>query len=425
MITTQRTLLTLLVCISVVLAGCAGFGTDSPAGNNDGNQSPDESSDLEDEQDNADSTDETSNTSDSSSDGTDESTNRSSSNGSDTTSESSTESDSDTSTSSDTGSDGDSDSGSSSDSDRDDDSDTDDSDSDSDSEPSDDSDSNDDPADEEESESQPPSYTHTVTVEVTNESGDPVADELVTAEVEDETIEYRTGDDGTVTLDYESPDEGAVEFAITVGDETRTVQVTQDDQTESFVVSSTDGDNSSDENDSESHSFRVDVNEDVPVTVENDETGETWTKEATDGSAMFDLPEGLYHVEAEDHTSTMVMIDVPATDSIHLQSGYDSFTINVIDAETGGPIEDAEVSGVCDWWHSSGDAYITGESNADGVIETSVISPSSCHGVHVEADGYETTTISDISIPDDDGMTVELESAEQEQEEETNETLVV
>lgn len=420
MITTQRTLLTLLVCVSVVLAGCAGFGTDSPAGNNDGNQSPDESSDLEDEQDNADSTDDTSNTSD----GTDKSTNRSSSNGSDTNSDSSIESDSNTSTSSDTGSNGDSDSDSSSDSDRDDDSDTDGSDSDSDSEPGDDSDLDDDPDNEEEPESQPPSYTHTVTVEVTNESDDPVADELVTAEVEDEMIEYRTGDDGTVTLDYESTNEGAVEFAITVGDETRTVQVTQDDQTESFVVSSTDGDNSSDENDSESHLFRVDVNEDVPVTVENDETGETWTEEATDGSAMFDLPEGLYHVEAEDHTSTMVMIDVPATDSIHLQSGYDSFTINVIDAETGGPIEDAEVSGVCDWWHSSGDAYITGESNADGVIETSVISPSSCHGVQVEADGYETTTISDISTPDDDDLTVELESAEQEREEEMNETLV-
>lgn len=420
MITTQRTLLTLLVCVSVVLAGCAGFGTDSPAGNNDGNQSPDESSDLEDEQDNADSTDDTSNTSD----GTDKSTNRSSSNGSDTNSDSSIESDSNTSTSSDTGSNGDSDSDSSSDSDRDDDSDTDGSDSDSDSEPGDDSDLDDDPDNEEEPESQPPSYTHTVTVEVTNESDDPVADEFVTAEVEDEMIEYRTGDDGTVTLDYESTNEGAVEFAITVGDETRTVQVTQDDQTESFVVSSTDGDNSSDENDSESHLFRVDVNEDVPVTVENDETGETWTEEATDGSAMFDLPEGLYHVEAEDHTSTMVMIDVPATDSIHLQSGYDSFTINVIDAETGGPIEDAEVSGVCDWWHSSGDAYITGESNADGVIETSVISPSSCHGVQVEADGYETTTISDISTPDDDDLTVKLESAEQEREEEMNETLV-
>ncbi|WP_245634205.1 hypothetical protein [Halalkalicoccus paucihalophilus] len=44
-----------------------------------------------------------------------------------------------------------------------------------------------------------------------------------------------------------------------------------------------------------------------------------------------------------------------------------------------------------------------------------------CHEVLVEADGYESTTISDITIPDDDGMTVELtaEGQGQKQEQET------
>lgn len=136
---------------------------------------------------------------------------------------------------------------------------------------------------------------------------------------------------------------------------------------------------------------------------------------------MFDLPAGRYTVEAEDHASVHMPLDIPGFTEIELQSGYDEFTVNVVDADTGEGIEGAEISGVCNWYYSSGDAYITGESNADGVIGTSVISPSVCHEVLVEADGYESTTISDITIPDDDGMTVELtaEGQGQKQEQET------
>lgn len=53
MATTRRVLLTLLVCTTVVLAGCTGWGTDGPT-DTDGNQSPDESGELEEEQNNTD-----------------------------------------------------------------------------------------------------------------------------------------------------------------------------------------------------------------------------------------------------------------------------------------------------------------------------------------------------------------------------------
>lgn len=80
-----------------------------------------------------------------------------------------------------------------------------------------------------------------MTIKVVDEDGNPVAGELVSSEIEGEIIEYSSGDDGTVNINYESTDEGPVEYVIAVGDETRTVQATQAAQTETSIVSSNNG----------------------------------------------------------------------------------------------------------------------------------------------------------------------------------------
>ncbi len=432
----NHTIITLLVCVSVIMAGCAGFGAGEPA-DDTGTDSPDQSDDLEDEQDSAEGNNSSADTDSEAEHETSDSDSASES-ASDSTSESSSNSDTDASTSSASDPCGDSsetdpcDSGSPDDSSRSadentstDESSSNDSDSTDDNGSTDntggdnDSDDSDDTDDSEgEEELLPPSYTYTVTVEVVDADGNPIADEPVTATVNGETTEYLTGEDGTVNVTTESTIAKAVEYEITVRHDTRGLPVNQSAQTERFVI----GAQEEPEPEPETYDFTVYTQEDVSVTVRNDDTREEWTKNATNGSVTFELAPGMYTIHADEHASVLMPTNVPGHTEIELQGGYDEFTVNVVDAETGDPIEGAEISGVCDWYFSSGDAYITGESNADGVIETSVISPSVCHGVLVEADEYESTTISVINIPDDDEMTIELDAASDESRDEEEQT---
>ncbi|KYH24645.1 hypothetical protein HAPAU_36280 [Halalkalicoccus paucihalophilus] len=119
----------------------------------------------------------------------------------------------------------------------------------------------------------------------------------------------------------------------------------QSAQTERFVI----GAEQEPEPEPETHEFTVYTQEDVPVTVWDRDTREEWTKNATNGSAMFDLPVGRYTVEAEDHASIHMPLDIPGFTEIEPQSGYDEFTVNVVDADTGEGIEGVEISGVCNW----------------------------------------------------------------------------
>lgn len=221
-------------------------------------------------------------------------------------------------------------------------------------------------------------------------------------------------------------DDNEATFEVPAGEYTASINVPQQDEdvTQSITVDSNGSEviqvDQETEPEPETHTFRVNVNHDVPVTVENSETGETWTEEAVDGTATFELPEGAYYVDAEDHTQTLLDILVPDRDSIQLQSG-EEFVINVADAESGAPIEGAEVSGICHLYHSGGDSYITGTSNANGVIETNVLTPGGCDGLRIEADGYETANAGSVMVPDDSGVTYELSRLPDEQPEQ-NET---
>lgn len=135
------------------------------------------------------------------------------------------------------------------------------------------------------------------------------------------------------------------------------------------------------------------------------------TKASAGSQASFNVPPSYYQVKAEGYNSTMVAIEVSDDTEITLQQpGPDPIQVTVVDAETGKSIEGAEISGLCHLWYSSGDAHITGTTDANGVVQAQAdVAPTECNA-SVEADGYERTQLS-LSVPDDDGITVELPPA--------------
>ena len=141
--------------------------------------------------------------------------------------------------------------------------------------------------------------------------------------------------------------------------------------------------------------------------------GELITAEPDEnGVVEVDVKEGTYHVRTDDRNDTMVGIHVDEDTEITLQDpNPDSITIEVVDADTGEGIEGAEISGVCDMWYSSGDDYITGTTGPDGITEAEPgLSPTNCDA-NINAEDYEEEVVQ-LSVPEDDGMTIELQPEE-------------
>lgn len=153
----------------------------------------------------------------------------------------------------------------------------------------------------------------------------------------------------------------------------------------------------------------------VAVTTERDagpgEDPEKTTKASAGGQVSFQVPDGLYYVDAEGYNYTLTGIEVEEDREITLQKlEPEAVEFTVTDAETGEPIEGAEVSGVCSMWYSSGDSYIDSDETTDenGVVTARTeLTPTDCFTTDVGADGYETTTVS-VSVPEDDRVSVEL-----------------
>lgn len=164
----------------------------------------------------------------------------------------------------------------------------------------------------------------------------------------------------------------------------------------------------------EIYTLTVVTQSDVPVTLERVSDGATTERTATDGTVEFEVIEGYYGLSADGHTEIDPELSVEVTEdtTIEMQStAGETISVTVIDAETGDPIEDATIEGVCNWYYSSGDVYMTGEAGSDGIIPaTAGLTPTVCDAT-VDAAGYESRTES-ISVPDDDGITIELEPEE-------------
>lgn len=173
--------------------------------------------------------------------------------------------------------------------------------------------------------------------------------------------------------------------------------------------------------DTETYTLTVQVQKDVPVTITRLSDGATTERTASDGTVEFEVSEDRYAVSAESHYNINedMAYEVSEDTSFELQSTEGQpIDLNVVDAETGESIEGAEISGVCDWWHSGGDDPVAGETGSDGTANVDVPhTPTSCD-TNFDAEGYESTTDS-VSIPEDDGMTVELAPEQPESHEVT------
>lgn len=167
--------------------------------------------------------------------------------------------------------------------------------------------------------------------------------------------------------------------------------------------------NGDDENDEPVYTLTVEA--DSPVTLERTWEDASTTREPTDGTVEFSVIEGSYTLSADSYydipEELALQIDSDTTVTLQSEDGAD-VEVTVVDAETGDGIEGAEVAGVCNWYYSSGDAYVTGETDADGVATAHAeLSPTDCDTT-VSAEGYESENLT-LSVPDDDGLTVELE----------------
>lgn len=220
-----------------------------------------------------------------------------------------------------------------------------------------------------------------------------------------------TGDQTMVETDYElvEPYNGSV----LANDESDVVALLDPDGNE--VARTGDGGDGDDE---ETNTLTVNLPNDVDgvaVTVSEqlspDDEGEDpyeETKASAGGQVQFRLESGYYYVDAEGYNETLVAIDVTEDREITLQStDVDPVEITVVDSVTGEPIEGAVLEGVCDLYYSSGDSYITGETNENGVAMAQAgVTPTACD-TRVSAEGYEDAHVR-VHVPDDDGLTVEL-----------------
>lgn len=160
--------------------------------------------------------------------------------------------------------------------------------------------------------------------------------------------------------------------------------------------------------------YTLTVEADAPVTLERTWEDASTTREPTDGTVEFSVIEGSYTLSADGYydVTEEVAIRVDSDTRVTMQSedGAD-VKVTVVDAETGEGIEGAEISGICDWYYSSGDVYVTGETDADGVANAHAeLSPTDCDAT-VSAGGYASENV-DLAVPDGDGLTVALEPEE-------------
>lgn len=271
------------------------------------------------------------------------------------------------------------------------------------------------------------SDTATGIVRVVNQDGEPVEGEPVILTppgvVDDENKEEReTNADGEVIIELAAgePDD-VVMYGIEVRDQEDTLGIMADEhhgvQEVAFEVDTSD-------DDTETHALTIANAGDSTVEIvpeDGQHDGEPITVDPSDGVAEADVEPGRYSIGTDERWGAEINV-TEDTEVLLQDDDPEPITVEVVDSETGEPVEGAEFSGVCNWYYTAGDALVTGESDADGFAELQAeAAPTTCE-TNVNADGYEETGV-EISVPDDDGRTIELEPKSQMTQFET--TIVV
>lgn len=170
--------------------------------------------------------------------------------------------------------------------------------------------------------------------------------------------------------------------------------------------------------DEETHKVTVNAGEAVPVegveitiTGENNQIEETLTTDES-GAVVFNVPDGEYTITGVDQRgyeqTTTVTVD--GEDTSVLLGGMAApdppvrtVTFEVVNAETGEPIEGASITGIGNRLPGGGEALLYAETGADGSADVEAFESS--YSLDIRADGYETSY---QSITVDDDMMVEI-----------------
>lgn len=254
----------------------------------------------------------------------------------------------------------------------------------------------------------------TLTVTVENDDGEPAEGvEVVGIGPGGEIYSGVTDGNGQATFDL---GDGAYTWYVSTDgteyDESSEEEITMDGEDRSIALTV----QSDEPGPTETHTLTINNAGTSTVEIEREarpggDDGEIITAEPDEnGVVEVDVEEGTYHVRTDDRNDTMVGIHVDENTEMTLQDpNPDPITIEVVNADTGEGIEGAEISGVCDMWYSSGDDYITGTTGPDGIAEAEPgLSPTNCDA-NINAEDYEEEVVQ-LSVPDDDGLVVELTS---------------
>lgn len=210
-------------------------------------------------------------------------------------------------------------------------------------------------------------YDYSMTVQVVDEDGNPVANELVRIGTPGEKLEkHITDENGEVTISFgNSAEDDAVMQTIEVRDEEYSASITLGEQTEQIVVS--------DDSERETHELTVHAGERAPV--ENvDVTIERWDGSTTtkttgeNGQVTFTVYPGEYTVTGSDERGEeqTVAVSVPDQQDVLLdQMGTPvpeqvTTTLDVVDQD-GEPVEGVTVEAMTSIPPTYADVYIQSE----------------------------------------------------------------
>lgn len=155
---------------------------------------------------------------------------------------------------------------------------------------------------------------------------------------------------------------------------------------------------------------------DIPVRLNGIDTDYDETVTATNGTVTFEnVPNGDYEVkvatdgwwpEYPGMNEVTVSGDTSYTLGVHDAPDSHTLTVTVTDAETGDPIEGADVSGVGGRHPDGADLLLGGETNANGVL--TVDAYESGYLISVSADGYEYPPNQEVDLDEDKSVSFEL-----------------
>lgn len=254
-------------------------------------------------------------------------------------------------------------------------------------------------------------YLYSATVQVVDEDGNPIPNELVEIGTPGEGLnEYTTNEDGVVVIRFENSAPGdAVEQEVQVRGESHYIHVERGLQTERITVG---------DEERETHELTVHAGEQVgvegvDVTIERWDGATTTKTTDEDGTATFDVYAGAYTVTGVDPRGEEQSVDVTVPDQQEVLLDSMAYpapdevetTLTVVD-QNGDPVEGVTVEAMTSIPPHYADVYIQSEptdENGEVAVEAHAGQNYSIDRIEdAEGDSYQVVSVGD-------GMTVHVD----------------